>query len=234
MNELKTDSNLERKEYGTVMSSEANENGLALLSKTSWSVALQKYFDETLRAPSSAMAYMANPCVRTDLQVRFVWCLVGIRKREYEATIGTKAREQQLELMGALTVLIANDNYAIAWAKQKDALCLVKLVVDRVKTIRQRSMKREEVLLRALLELYQVMSLRIPTKELIDLDSYRRLEKVRRCSNKELTVTRELLKKNWNLKEYAALDKRTCRVFREWPKIHSSTKKPGTHVSHVG
>ena len=69
------------------------------------------------------------------------------------------------------------------------------LLVECVKTIRHRSMKREEVLLRALLELYQDMPLRIPTKELNDLDSYRRLEEVRRCSNKKLAVTRELLEK---------------------------------------
>ena len=112
-------------------------------------------------------------------------------------------------------MVIARDGSAIAWAKRKDAHCFVKFVVDRiptpvleecVKEIRQRSMKREEVLLRALLELYQDMPLRIPTKELSDLDSYRRLEEVRRCSN--LTVTRELLEKFRSLKECATLGKR--------------------------
>ena len=69
-------------------------------------------------------------------------------------------------------------------------------------------MKREEVLLRALLELYQDMPLRIPTKELNDLDSYLRgLEELRRCSNKELTVTRELLEKVRSLEENATLGK---------------------------
>ena len=86
----------------------------------------------------------------------------------YKATIETKGREQQLELMGALKVLIASEDSAVTWAKRKDALCFVKFLVDCiptpvleecVKTIRQRSMKREEVLLRALLELYQDISL---------------------------------------------------------------------------
>ena len=45
------------------------------------------------------------------------------------------------------------------------------------------STEREEFFLRALLELYQDMSLQIPTKELNDMDSYRRLEEVMRCSN---------------------------------------------------
>ena len=170
-----------------------------------------------MRISSSVMACIANPCVRTDFQVRLVWCLIGIRKWEYNATIETKARWEQLELMRVLKVLIARDNSAIAWAKWNDALCLVKFVVDRfptplleecVKAIRQSSMKREEVLLRALLELYQDMLLRIPTKELNDLESYRSLEEVRRCSNKKLTATRELLEKFRSLKEYSTLGKR--------------------------
>ena len=108
LKELETGSNLKRKKYDTVMSSEVNENGLELLNKTSWWVALQKCFDETMRTSSSVMALMANPCVRIDLQVRLVYCLVGLRKWEYGATIETKAIEQQLELMGALKVLIAH------------------------------------------------------------------------------------------------------------------------------
>ena len=185
LEELITGSNLKRKEYGTVMSSEANEIGLELLSEISCKAALQKYFNETMRTTSSVMAYLVNPCVMTVLQVMHVWCLVGIRKWESEATVEVKAREKHLELMGALRVLIARDDSATAWAKRKDALCFVKFVVDRiptpvleecVKTIRQRSMKREEVLLRALLELCQYVPLQIPTKVLNDMDSYRRLE----------------------------------------------------------
>ena len=99
LKELITCSNLKRKEYGTVMSSEANENGLEVLVKTSWKTALEMYFDETMRTHSPVMAYLANPCVRTVVQVRLVWCLVGIRRREHEATLETRSREKQLELM---------------------------------------------------------------------------------------------------------------------------------------
>ena len=131
-----TRSNLKRKEDGTVTSSRANENGLELLNKISWKTALQKYFDETMPKPSSLMAYITKPCVSTDLQVRFVWCLIGMRKWEYEATIETKAssrREQQVELMGALKVLIARDASSME-RKRRDALCLVKIVVDHIPT----------------------------------------------------------------------------------------------------
>ena len=50
LKELTENSNLNRKEYGTVMSSEANEIGLEKLLEISWRAALQKYFDETVTA----------------------------------------------------------------------------------------------------------------------------------------------------------------------------------------
>ena len=45
LQELTENSNLKRKEYGTVMSSEANEIGLEQLLIISWRAALQIYFD---------------------------------------------------------------------------------------------------------------------------------------------------------------------------------------------
>ena len=132
-----------------------------------------------------------------------------MRRHRYEATI-------ELELMGALRVVIARDDSAIAWANRKDAVCFVKFVVDRIhtpvleeclKATRQRLTKREEVLLRALLALYQDMPLRIQTKGFNDLDSYWRLEEVRRFSNKKLTATRELLERIRSLKDYVTLGK---------------------------
>ena len=64
---LTENSNFNRREYGTVMSSEANEVGLEKLLEISWRAALQQYFDETINAPATVAAYLAHPCVRTDL-----------------------------------------------------------------------------------------------------------------------------------------------------------------------
>ena len=67
LKELTENLNLNRKEYGTVMSSEANEVGLEKLLEISWRAALQRYFDEAMHAPATMAAYLAHPCVRTDL-----------------------------------------------------------------------------------------------------------------------------------------------------------------------
>ena len=77
-----------------------------------------------MNAPSMLAAYLAYPCVRTQLQVRFAWCLMAIKRSEYEASNDSRSKEQELELMEALRVLITRDNSAKSWAKRKDALYL--------------------------------------------------------------------------------------------------------------
>ena len=213
---LTENSNFIRKEYGPVMPSQANEIGLEKLLEISWRAALQRYFDETMHAPATVAVYLAYPCTRTDLKVRLAWCLMGIRKAEYEANNDSKSKEQELELMEALRMFISRDDSAIAWAERKDALCFVRFVVDRihttvlaecVKTIRQGGVDGERNFLRALLELYQHMPLAIPNKESNDMESFRRLEEVRRYSNKELKVSRELIGAVRGQKDYATLGK---------------------------
>ena len=134
LKELTENSNLNRKEYGTVMSSAANEIGLEKLLEITWRAALQRYFDETMHAPATVAAYLAHPCTRTDLQIRLAWYLMGFKKAEYDASNDLKSKEQELELMEALRAFISKDDSAIAWAKRKDALWFVRFVVDRIPT----------------------------------------------------------------------------------------------------
>ena len=76
-----------------------------------------------------------------------------------------------------------------------------------IKTIKQGGVDRERILLRALLGLYQDMPLLIATKESNDVGSYRRLEEVRRYSNKELKLSRESNERARDPKYYATLGK---------------------------
>ena len=163
-------------------------------------------------APAKVAAYLAYPCARTDLQVLLAWCLMGIKKSEYEANNDSKSKEQEMELMEALRVLVSRDDSAIAWAKRKVAHCFVRFVVDCiptlvleecVKTIRQGGFDRERNFLRALLELYQD----IPSEEPNDVESYRRLEEVKRKSNKELKVSRESIEAVRGPEDYATWGK---------------------------
>ena len=167
-----------------------------------------------MHALAKVAAYLAHPCTRTDLQVWLAWCLMGIKKSEYEANNDSKSKEQELELMEALRVMISRDDSTIAWANRKDALCFVRFVVDRIptpvlgeciKTIQQGGDDCERNFLRAILELCQDMPLAIPNKESNDMESYRRLEEVRRYSNKELKLSREFIETVRGQKDYATL-----------------------------
>ena len=51
------------------------------------------------------------------------------------------------------------------------------------------------------------MPLTVPSKESSDMESYRKLEEVRRYSNKELKVSRELIEAVRGQKEFATLGK---------------------------
>ena len=76
-----------------------------------------------------------------------------------------------------------------------------------VKTIRQGAFDRERAFIRALLELYRDMPLLLPSKETNDMESYRRLEEVRRYANIELKVSLESIEAVRQQKDYATLGK---------------------------
>ena len=70
-----------------------------------------------------------------------------------------------------------------------------------------REIDGERNFLRALLELYQDMPLAIPNKEMNYMESYRRLEEVRRYSNKELKMSRKIIEAVRGQKDYTTLGK---------------------------
>ena len=76
-----------------------------------------------------------------------------------------------------------------------------------IKTIRRGGVDCERNFLRALLELNQDMLLAVPNKESNDMESYPRLEEVRRYSIKERKVSRELIEAVRGQKDFATLGK---------------------------
>ena len=93
-----------------------------------------------------------------------------------------------------------------------------------IKIIRQKGVDCERNFLRALLELYQDMPLTVPSKESNDMESYRKLEEVRRYSNKELKVSREFIEAVKGQKEFATLGK--LKSFQYWSGIPGMAYNP--------
>ena len=87
-----------------------------------------------MSAPPIVAAYLAYPCVRTELQVQLAWRLLRIKRSEYEASDDSRLKEQDLELIEGLLALITRDDSGIARAKRKDALFFVRFVLDQIPT----------------------------------------------------------------------------------------------------
>ena len=123
---------LTRKEHGPLWS---KRKVLGTSNKYFWMVTIPKHFDKTMNTFSTVTAYLANPCVRTELQVLLSWCLMRIKKKMgYETSNDSKSREQDLKFLEALRVLIARHDSAITWVEGRVALCFVRFVVDRIPT----------------------------------------------------------------------------------------------------
>ena len=85
-----------RKEYCILMLSLANEKGLEQLLNISWRAVLQIYFDKAMNAPATLAAYLAYPCVRTQLQMRLSWCLMVMKRSDYEASNDSRSKDKRV------------------------------------------------------------------------------------------------------------------------------------------
>ena len=79
---------LKQKAYGTPVSSEMHAETIEQLVSLPWRAVVLRYFEEELRSTPKIHALIAILYVRTELQLRFAWCMTGltreimIRKRE--------------------------------------------------------------------------------------------------------------------------------------------------------
>ena len=71
---------------------------LRAVKNITWSIASQKHFDENMNTPSTVATYLANRCVRKVMQIKLIWCMEGIKRAVFEASVETKLGEQQWKL----------------------------------------------------------------------------------------------------------------------------------------
>ena len=89
---------------------------------------------------------------------------------------------------------------AVACAKWRDALCFIRFLIEQisvpalntcVKMLRKGDERAKALLLLALLDMRQSKPMRVNTKEPEELQPMRKIDKIRRFSNKELRLTKE-------------------------------------------
>ena len=75
---------LKQKAYGTLASSEMQAETIEQLVSLPWKAVVLRYFEEEMRTTPRIHALMAVPYVRTELQLRFAWCMIGLTRGEYD------------------------------------------------------------------------------------------------------------------------------------------------------
>ena len=75
---------LKQKAYGTLVLSEMHAETIEQLVSLPWRAVMLRYFEEEMRTTPKIHALIAISYVRTELQLRFAWCMIGLTRGEYD------------------------------------------------------------------------------------------------------------------------------------------------------
>ena len=191
---------LKQKAYGTLAASEMQVETIEQLVSLPWKAVVLRYFEEEMRTTPRIHALMAVPYVRTELQLRFAWCMMGLTRGEYDSEERKRSKEEKVFLMTNLKDLIIQEGMEVACAKRRDALCFIRFLIEQisvpalntcVKMLREGDERVKALLLLALLDMHQSKPMRVNMKEPEELEPMRKIDEIRRFSNKELRLTKE-------------------------------------------
>ena len=191
---------LKQKAYGILASSEMQTETIEQLVSLPWKAVVLRYFEEERRTTPRLHALMAVPYLRTELQLRFAWCMMGLTQGEYDSEERKRSKEEKVFLMTNLRDLIIQEGMAVACAKRRDALSFIRFLIEQisvpalntcVKMLREGDERVKALLLLALLDMHQSKPMRVNMKEPEELKPMRKIDEIRRSSNKELRLTKE-------------------------------------------
>ena len=191
---------LKQKAYGTLASSETQAETIERLVSLPWKAVVLRYFEEEMRTTPRIHALMVVPYVRTELQIRFAWCMMGLTRGEYDSEERKRSKKEKVFLMTNLRDLIIQEGMAVACAKRRDALRFIRFPKERisvpalntcVKMLREGNERAKALFLLALLDMHQSKPMRVNMKEPEELEPMRKIDDIRRFSNKELRLTKE-------------------------------------------
>ena len=185
-----------------------------------WKAVVLRYFEEEMRTTPKIHALIAVPYMRTELQLRFAWCMIGLTRGEYESEERKRSKEDKVFLMTSMRDLIIPEEIAVACAKRREALCFIRFKIEQtsvpalntcVKMLREGDERAKALLLLALLDVHQSKPMRVNMKEPVELEPMRKIFEIRRFSNKELRLTKESVGAMPKSSEYCGLiRKKSC------------------------
>ena len=125
---------------------------------------------------------------------------MGLTREEYDSEERKRSKEDKVFLVTNLRDLIIQEGAAVACAKRRDALCFIRFMIEQisvpalntcVKMLREGDERAKALLLLALLDMQQSKPMRINMKKPEELEPMRKIDEIRRFSNKELRLTKE-------------------------------------------
>ena len=158
-----------------------------------WKAVVLRYFEEEMRTTPGIHALMAVPYLRNELQLRFAWCMMGLTRGEYDSEERKRSKEEKFFLMMNLRDVIIQEGAAVACAKRRNALCFIRFMIKKisvpalntcVKMLREGDERVKALLLLALLDTHQSKPMRVNMKEPEELEPMRKIDEIRRFSNK--------------------------------------------------
>ena len=195
---------LKQKAYRTLVSSEMHAKTIEQLVSLPWRAVELRYFEEEMRTTPKIHALIAVPYVRTELPLRLAWCMIGLTRGEYDSEERKRSKEEKVFLMTSMRDLITQEEAAIACAKRRDALCFIRLMIEQisrpalstsVKMLREGDEGgAKALLLLALLDMHQSKPMRVNMKEPVELEPMKKIDEIRRFSNKELRLAKESIR----------------------------------------
>ena len=75
---------IKQKVYGTLVSSEMHAETIDQLVILPWRAVVLRHIEEEMRTTPKVHALIAVAYVRTDLQLRFAWCMTGLTMEEHD------------------------------------------------------------------------------------------------------------------------------------------------------
>ena len=191
---------LKQKAYGTLVLSGMHAETIEQLASLPWRAVVLRYFEEEMRTTPKIHALIAVPYVRTELKLRFAWCMIGLTRGEYDSEGRKRSKEEKVFLMTSMRDLIIQEEAAIACVKRRDALSFIRFMIEQisvpalstcVKMLREGDERAKALLLLALLDIHQSKPMRVNMKEPVELEPMKKTDEINRFSNKELRLTRE-------------------------------------------
>ena len=113
-------------------SSEMHAETIDQLVSLPWRAMVLRHFEEKMRTTPKIHALIAIPYVRTELQLRFAWCMTGLRREEYDSEESKRSKEEKVLLMMSVRDPMTQKGAAVACAKRRDALYFVRFIIEQI------------------------------------------------------------------------------------------------------